>query len=79
VTHPTDGRTIRIRKVVEDSSIRYPEVRGSPRPTPIPYKPWRAELVPLTDSFVVLSYRAQQLVFEGRLDPQEVTGFTFAS
>jgi hypothetical protein len=79
VVHPSEGRNIRIYKVVEDSHIRYPEVQVSPRPSPILYQPWRAELVPLTDYFVELSYREQQLVFEGRIDPRDVTGFTFAS
>jgi hypothetical protein len=79
VIHPTKGRNIRIRKVVEDTIIRYPEVQMSPRSIPIPYMPWRSELVPLKDYFVVLPYRQQQLVFAGRLDPQAVTGFTYAS
>jgi hypothetical protein len=79
VTHPTEGRNIRIRKVVDGSTSRYPTVELSPTPTPIPYKHWRTELVPLEAYFVVLPYREQQRVFEGRLDPQEVTGFTYAS
>jgi hypothetical protein len=79
VTHPTEGRNIRIRKVVDGSIIRYPEVQVSPRSRPIPYPKWWAELTPLTDYFVVLPYRQQQLVFAGRLDPQAVTGFTYAS
>jgi hypothetical protein len=79
VIHPTEGRNIRIRKVVDGSTIRYPEVQMSPRPTPIRYTPWRSQLAPLKDYFIVLPYRDQQLVFEGRLDPQRVTGFTYAS
>jgi hypothetical protein len=79
VIHPTEGRNIRIRKVVDGSTIRYPEVQMSPRPTPIRYTPWRSQLAPLKDYFIVLPYRDQQLVFEGRLDPQDVTGFTYAS
>jgi hypothetical protein len=79
VTHPTKGRNIRIRKVVEDAIIRYPEVQVSSRPTPIPYMPWRSEMAPLKDYFIMLSYREQRLAFEGRLDPHDVTGFTYAS
>jgi hypothetical protein len=78
LTHPALGRTIRVRKVVDGTKIRYTDIQISPTPTPIPYRRWRAEMERLEDYLRVLTYQQQQDVVEGRLDPQDMTGLTLA-
>jgi hypothetical protein len=79
LTHPERGRSFPVRKVIDGAKIRYPDIRISPTPTPIPDGRWRTEVARLDHYFRVLSYRQQQDVVEGRLDPQDITGFTYAS
>jgi hypothetical protein len=59
--------------------MRYPEARLASIATSIPYKCWQSERARLDDYCVVLSAGDQQRVIEGRLDPQDVTGFIYAS
>jgi hypothetical protein len=79
LTHPERGRTIRVRKVVDGAKIRYPDIRISPTPTPLPAGRWRTDVARLDAYFRVLTYRQQQAVVRGRLDPRDITGFTYAS
>jgi hypothetical protein len=77
LTHPERGHTIRVRKVLDGTKIRYTDIQISPTPTPIPYRRWRAEMERLDDYLRVLTYQQQQDVVEGRLDSQDVTSITF--
>jgi hypothetical protein len=79
LTHPERGHTIRVRKVVDGAKIRYPDIRISATPTPIPDGQWRTQVERLDEYFRVLTYGQQQAVVAGRLDPRDVTGLTYAS
>jgi hypothetical protein len=79
LTHSALGRTIRVRKVLDGTKIRYTDIQISPTPAPIPYRRWRTEMEHLDDYFRVLTYQQQQDVVEGRLDPHEMSGLTYAS
>lgn len=80
VTHPQQGRNLRVQKLVEGATIRGPEVRLASIATSIPHKCWQSELARLLDDYcVILSAGDQQRVIEGRLDSQDVTGFIYAS
>jgi hypothetical protein len=79
LTDPESGRTIRVRKVVDGAKIWYLDIRISPSPTPMPSRRWRTEVARLDAYFRVLTYAQQQAVVAGRLDPRDITGFTYAS